>query len=74
VPIVDFMLSVIRFCRPLSRVDGFWFISTLGFRYAPPQALCYRLLRRLGVASLNGLIHGRDARATLALFFIPSQT
>src|SRR5437016_12975713 len=35
-------------CRPLSRAKDYAAIN-LGFRCAPPQALCYRLLRRLGL-------------------------
>ena len=35
-------------CRPLSRAKDYAAIN-LGFRLAPPQALCYRRLRRLGL-------------------------
>src|SRR5687768_6866823 len=39
-------VSEIRDCRPLRGLGSFQ-ITVLGLRYAPPQALCFRLLRRL---------------------------
>jgi len=59
-------------CRPLRWLDRIYRNEFLGFRRAPPQALCRRLLRRLKTGCATFLTSLRSPFFLLALLFLPS--